>query len=106
MPHFFMFEFFEMPHFSYLILKMKFFDFGAFQKNEKMLSHDKILFHMIFGAFHDTSCIRIHKIDENNLPSSKVGFEIDTYHEIIENKRNHSKLYQCLCVISKLSWAK
>ena len=37
--------------------KMKFFDFGAFQKIEKMLSHDKILFHMLFGAFHDTSCI-------------------------------------------------
>ena len=36
--------------------KMKFFDFGAFQKIEEMLSHDKILFHMLFGAFHDTSC--------------------------------------------------
>ena len=38
--------------------KMKFFDFGAFQKIEKMPSHDKILFHMLFGAFHDTSCIK------------------------------------------------
>ena len=59
MPHFFMFEFFEMPHFSHFqnqIEKMKFFDFGAFQKIEKMPSHDKILFHMLFGAFHDTSC--------------------------------------------------
>ena len=37
---------------------MKFFDFGAFQKIEKMPSHDKILFHMLFGAFHDTSCIK------------------------------------------------
>ena len=37
--------------------KLKFFDFGAFQKIEKMPSHDKILFHMLFGAFHDTSCI-------------------------------------------------
>ena len=35
---------------------MKFFDFGAFQKIEKLLSHDKILLHMFFGAFHDTSC--------------------------------------------------
>ena len=34
--------------------KMKFFDFGAFQKIMKMLSHEKILFHMLFGAFHDT----------------------------------------------------
>ena len=39
--------------------KMKFFDFGAFQKIEKMLSHDQILFHMLFGAFHDTSCTRL-----------------------------------------------
>ena len=30
--------------------------FGAFQKIEKMLSLDKILFHMLFGAFHDTPC--------------------------------------------------
>ena len=36
--------------------KMKFFNFGAFQKIAKMPSHDKVLFHMLFGAFHDTSC--------------------------------------------------
>ena len=35
---------------------MKFFDFRAFQKIMKMLSHDKIPFHMLFGAFHDTPC--------------------------------------------------
>ena len=35
---------------------MKFFDFAAFQKIKKMLSHDNILFHMLFGAFHDTTC--------------------------------------------------
>ena len=34
--------------------KMKLFDFGAFQKNMQMLSHDKIIFHMLFEAFHDT----------------------------------------------------
>ena len=45
---------------------MKFFDFGAFQKIEKMLSHDKILFHMIFGAFYDTPCILKHKIFSSN----------------------------------------
>ena len=33
---------------------MRFFDFGAFQKIMQMLSHDKIIFHMIFGAFHIT----------------------------------------------------
>ena len=31
--------------------KMKFFDFGAFQINGQMPSHDKIIFHMLFGAF-------------------------------------------------------
>ena len=36
--------------------KMKFFDFGAFQKIMKMPSHGKILFRMLFGAFHDTPC--------------------------------------------------
>ena len=41
--------------------KMKFFDFAAFQKIEKMLSHEKILFHMLFGAFHDTSCMTFSK---------------------------------------------
>ena len=34
--------------------KMKFFDFGAFQKIMKMLSREKILFHMLFGASHGT----------------------------------------------------
>ena len=37
--------------------KIKFFDFGAFQKIEKLLSREKILFHMLFGAFHDTPCM-------------------------------------------------
>ena len=40
--------------------KMKFVDFGAFQKITKMLSRDKILLQMLFGAFHDTSCITFH----------------------------------------------
>ena len=40
--------------------KMKFIDFGAFQKIEKMLSHDKILFYMLVGAFHDTPCTLCH----------------------------------------------
>ena len=31
---------------------MKSFDFGAFQKIMKMLSREKILFHMLFGASH------------------------------------------------------
>ena len=92
MPHFFMLEFFEMPHFSYLILKMgkmghfKKFEhkkvghfeklardqflnrklnssiLGHFKKNMKMLSREKILFHMLFWASHGTprtSCFDI-----------------------------------------------
>ena len=34
---------------------MELFDFGAFQNFMQMLSHDKIIFHMLFGAFHVTS---------------------------------------------------
>ena len=74
-----------MPHFSYLILKnsehkkvrafkkqhvinfkteketkMKFFDFWAFQNKMQMPSHDKIIFHMLFGAFLITSRILNH----------------------------------------------
>ena len=68
-----MFEFFEMPHFSHLILKMhvinfltekepkmKFFDFGAFQKIRKILSREKYIFHMLFGASHGTPRIYKH----------------------------------------------
>ena len=49
-----------MPHFSLLILKtenepkMNMFDFGAFRKKMHMLSHDKILLHILFGAFQVT----------------------------------------------------
>ena len=32
--------------------KMKFIDFWAFQNFVQLLSHDKIIFHMLFGAFH------------------------------------------------------
>ena len=37
--------------------KMKFFDFGAFQIKMQLISHDKILLQMFFGAFHITSRI-------------------------------------------------
>ena len=35
--------------------KIQLFDFGAFQRKIQMPSHDKILFHMLFGTFHGTS---------------------------------------------------
>ena len=34
---------------------MKLFDFGAFQNKMQMPLHEKIIFHMLFGAFHMTS---------------------------------------------------
>ena len=68
--------FFEMPHFSFFILKMgkmshfekrhvtsfktrnepkmKFFEFGAFQNKMHMALREKYIFHMLFGVFHDT----------------------------------------------------
>jgi len=39
--------------------KMKFFDFGAFQKIMKMLSREKYIFHMLFGASHGTPRITL-----------------------------------------------
>ena len=39
---------------------MNIFDFGAFRKKMHIPSHDKFLFHMLFGAFHVTP--RIIKI--------------------------------------------
>ena len=73
MPHFFMFEFFEMPHFSHFQNQIgkKIFGFGAFQKIQKMLSHDKILFHMLFGAFHDTPCITFLEAQSFLWPDDK-----------------------------------
>ena len=38
---------------------MKFVNFGAFQNFKQMLSHDKIIFHMLFGAFHVTPRITV-----------------------------------------------
>ena len=35
--------------------KMKLFDFGAFQKQMHMPSRKKYIFHMLVGAFHNTS---------------------------------------------------
>ena len=41
---------------------MKLFDFWAFQNFMEMLSHDKIIFHMLFGAFQITSRITNNSI--------------------------------------------
>ena len=42
--------------------KLKFFDFWAFGKKCQKLSHDKIIFHMLFGAFHNTP--RTYEIED------------------------------------------
>ena len=43
--------------------KMKFFDFWAFKKGHfkkrQKLSHDKIIYYMLFEEFHNTSCFII-----------------------------------------------
>ena len=44
--------------------KMKFFDFGTFQKIMRMLSHVKIIFHMLFGALH----ITLRNINDHGRP--------------------------------------
>ena len=66
-----MFEFFEMPHFSQFQNsepKMKVFDFGAFQNKMHMTSREKYIFHMLFGAFHDTPRKMI--LNSNQFPGN------------------------------------
>ena len=51
--------------------KIKFFDFGAFQKIMKMVSREKIIFHMLFGASHGIpvyiSCVeKIQRISDGS----------------------------------------
>ena len=41
---------------------MKLFDFGAFQNFMQIQSHDKIIFHMLFGAFQVTPRITVMAI--------------------------------------------
>ena len=50
--------------------KIKFFDFGAIQKIMKMLSREKIIFQMLFGASHGTPhnvCRIIFEIDLSTI---------------------------------------
>ena len=70
-----MFEFFEMPHFSHFQNQIG--KSGAFLKIKKMLSREKIIFHMLFGASHDTPRIlfwfdsRLSKLV--SVPGSLLG---------------------------------
>ena len=53
--------------------KMKLFDFGAFQNFKQILSHDKIIFHMFFGAFQVTP--RTSKVNSYvNFSNEKPDF--------------------------------
>ena len=50
--------------------KMKLFDFWAFQNFTQILSHDKIIFHMLFGAIQITSRKSLNlKWKKNNFES-------------------------------------
>ena len=71
MGHFKKFEHKKVGHFRKLALinfktqkepKMKFFDFGAFQKIKKMVSREKIIFHKLFGASHGTPRSKFRKV--------------------------------------------
>ena len=60
--------------------KMKSFDFGAFQKIKKMVSREKIIFHMLFGASHGTPRISKSRKKANselkaNHSLSRVTFD-------------------------------
>ena len=48
-----------MPSHDKIIFHML---FGAFQINGQMPSHDKIIFHMLFGAFHITPRISFQPV--------------------------------------------
>ena len=58
---------------------MKLIDFGLFQNFKQMLSHDKIIVHMLFGAFHVTfrTCLPVL--------TSKVSCSIETSSSIQVN---------------------
>ena len=54
--------------------KMKLFDFETFQKIMQMLSHDKIIFHVLFGAIHDTPVYRKIGIFYKKWPENDALF--------------------------------
>ena len=57
--------------------KMKFFDFEAIRKNGKSL-HDRIMFHMLFGAFNKTprnGTKNVNYFKTNALTLSPVEFQ-------------------------------
>ena len=84
---------------------MKFFDFGAFQKIIKMLSREKILFHMLFRASHGTLRIRVWVIQYDTwsevqqsikLWSETITIEILELDHIIGIIFHHFKIYTIL----------
>ena len=58
---------------------IKFFDFGVFKKIMKMLSHDEIIFHMLFGEFHDTPRNKV------NGPSKNIYDKLDLKDHVTSN---------------------
>ena len=74
-----MFEIFEMPHFQNQTAKgpkIQLFVFEALQIKIQISPHDKIIFHVLFGAFHIT--FRNHIISPTELtlkPTFKTNDE-------------------------------
>ena len=55
--------------------KMKFFDFGAFQIKMQMSSQDKIVLHMLFGAFHITPRMLIDSFSKRRTVKLQMTFK-------------------------------
>ena len=93
--------------------KMKYFDFAAFQKITITLSHDKIIFHMLYGAFHDTPYIWILPNDAvlifnssifnyyfySDRTKRSIEFSTNANESYIDKRKLWSKCIQLLCFV-------
>ena len=87
---------------------MNFIDFGAFQIFKQMLSHDKIIFHMLFGAFHVTSRISIFaSIGEYKTMSIRKALKNVITGDTLfkkKSKNNYKMLMKFIFSHSELPW--
>ena len=72
---------------------MDLFDYWTFQNSIQMLSHDKIIFHILFGAFHVTSRKNLSVVF-SPYPKSiflmSFPFKIFQLRNILQNKNKAS----------------
>ena len=66
---------------------MKFFDFGAFQINEQMPSHDKNIFHIRFEAFHITPRMLHVQLNKKSLLNKIECGTRDTVPPYMQNNK-------------------